>query len=44
MPGSRRRGDGNTLCAVSTRRLILAALLCGMAILVAFTVQVLVAT
>jgi hypothetical protein len=29
--------------AVSTRRLILAALLCGMAILVAFTVQILVA-
>ena len=27
--------------AVSTRRLILAALLCGLAILVAFTVQVL---
>jgi hypothetical protein len=29
---------------VSTRRLILAALLCGMAILVAFTVQVVIAT
>jgi hypothetical protein len=29
--------------AMSTRRLILAALLCGMAILVAFTVQILVA-
>jgi hypothetical protein len=29
---------------VSTRRLILAALLCGLAILVAFTVQVLIAT
>jgi hypothetical protein len=29
---------------VSTRKLILAALLCGMAILVAFTVQVLIAT
>jgi len=28
---------------VSTRRLILAALLCGMAILVAFTIQILVA-
>jgi hypothetical protein len=28
---------------MSTRRLILAALLCGMAILVAFTVQVLMA-
>jgi hypothetical protein len=31
------------LAAMSTRRLILAALLCGMAILVAFTVQILVA-
>jgi hypothetical protein len=29
---------------VSTRRLILAALLCGMAILLAFTVQILIAT
>jgi hypothetical protein len=29
---------------VSTRKLILAALLCGMAILIAFTVQVLIAT
>ncbi len=29
---------------MSTRKLILAALLCGMAILVAFTVQVLIAT
>jgi hypothetical protein len=29
---------------VSTRRLILAALLCGLAILVAFAVQVLMAT
>lgn len=29
---------------VSTRRLILAALLCGMAILVAFTVQIVLAT
>jgi hypothetical protein len=29
---------------VSTRRLILAALLCGMAILVAFTIQVIIAT
>jgi hypothetical protein len=29
---------------VSTRRLILAALLCGLAILVAFTVQVLLIT
>jgi hypothetical protein len=29
---------------MSTRRLILAALLCGMAILVAFTVQVVIAT
>lgn len=29
---------------VSTRKLIFAALLCGMAILVAFTVQVLIAT
>ncbi len=32
-----------TFGAVSTRRLILAALLCGLAILVAFTVQVLIA-
>jgi hypothetical protein len=31
------------LIRVSTRRLIFAALLCGMAILVAFTVQILVA-
>jgi hypothetical protein len=29
---------------MSTRRLILAALLCGLAILVAFTVQILIAT
>jgi hypothetical protein len=29
---------------VSTRRLILAALLCGIAILVAFTIQVIIAT
>jgi len=29
---------------VSTRRLILAALLCGMAILVAFTIQIVLAT
>ncbi len=29
---------------MSTRRLILTALLCGLAILVAFTVQVLIAT
>jgi hypothetical protein len=29
---------------MSTRRLILAALLCGMAILIAFTVQVVIAT
>ncbi len=33
-----------SLGRVSTRRLILAALLCGLAILVAFTVQVLLAT
>jgi hypothetical protein len=35
-------GEGLTSGAVSTRRLILAALLCGLAILVAFTVQILV--
>jgi hypothetical protein len=29
---------------MSTRRLILAALLCGLAILVAFTVQIMIAT
>jgi hypothetical protein len=29
---------------VSTRKLIIAALLCGLAILVAFTVQILIAT
>jgi len=31
------------MTAVSTRRLILAALLCGLAILIAFAVQVLIA-
>lgn len=34
------KGGLGTLPAVSTRKLILAALLCGMAILVAFAVQV----
>lgn len=32
--------NGSNVVSVSTRRLIIAALLCGMAILVAFTVQV----
>jgi hypothetical protein len=44
---ARRWGPGDcgalALPPVSTRRLILAALLCGMAILVAFTIQILVA-
>lgn len=35
---------GPTLLGVSTRVLLVAALLCGIAILVAFTVQVLIAT
>jgi hypothetical protein len=30
---------GDTLCAVSTRLLIILALICGLAILVAFAVQ-----
>jgi hypothetical protein len=34
----------DSVARVSTRRLILAALLCGMAILVAFAVQVVIAT
>jgi hypothetical protein len=34
---------GGSLVGVSTRMLILASLLCGLAILVAFTVQVLIA-
>ena len=38
-----RQGTGS-LSAVSTRMLILASLLCGLAILVAFTVQVLIAS
>ena len=33
-------GRGNVRRPMSTRRLIIAALLCGLAILVAFTVQV----
>ncbi len=37
------RGGRLTFPAVSTRRLILAALLCGLAILVAFAVQVVIA-
>lgn len=38
-------GDpSDNLFTVSTRMLILASLLCGLAILVAFTVQVLIAT
>jgi hypothetical protein len=38
-------GDrSGSLARVSTRMLILASLLCGLAILVAFTVQVLIAT
>ena len=41
---SGRGGATGSVLAVSTRRLILAALLCGLAILVAFTVQVLLIT
>ena len=37
--GSRRRAAGSLAGAMSTRRLILAALACGLAILVAFAVQ-----
>lgn len=37
-------GGAGRFLRVSTRMLILASLLCGMAILVAFTVQVLIAT
>lgn len=40
----RRRSLVDTMQAMSTRMLILASLLCGLAILVAFTVQVLIAT
>lgn len=40
----RAAGPASSLGAVSTRFLLVAALLCGIAILVAFTVQVLLAT
>jgi hypothetical protein len=42
--GSVTGGATGSVAGVSTRRLILAALLCGMAILVAFAVQVVIAT
>jgi hypothetical protein len=41
-PGYRRAAAG-TFGAVPTRRLIAAALLCGLAILLAFTIQIVVA-
>ncbi len=41
---SGRGGATGSVLAVSTRRLILAALLCGLAILVAFAVQVVLAS
>jgi hypothetical protein len=37
------RADGSVRAAMSTRRLIVAALLCGLAILVAFALQVVIA-
>ena len=41
---SEKTADTGSLTQMSTRALILAALLCGLAILVAFTVQVLIAS
>ncbi len=41
--GVQHRERGPTLSTMSTRMLIILSLLCGMALLVAFTVQVLIA-
>jgi hypothetical protein len=44
MPGERQPADNYTLATMSTRKLIILALLCGIAILCAFALQVILMT